>query len=204
MLAFTTKAWSHTIIMRDSKLQRLVSEVHKVDSLAFSQLCDLQRSHTNWFDDPPAHWSSGYSEDKVDYVPELSLDMIKTEEVCAWSANKVLDWCEQNGKHYRKKMVIFLSLNRRFTIAVKALSTYCDSNEAHNQLLLENSMRLKRYRATRKTLWQMMKSSDLREKVVAEKHGSKVEFSDLMKISAGKSSKTSIESGTNGISTAWT
>ena len=131
--------------MRDSKLQRLVSEVHKVDSLAFSQLCDLQRSHTKWFDDPPAHWSSGYSEEVFNYVPEIDLDTIKTREVLSWSANKVLDWCEQNGKHNRKKMVIFLSLNRRFTMAMKALSTYCDSNEAHNQLQLVSPQHGRRY-----------------------------------------------------------
>ena len=56
MLAiFTTVALINTCTemnMMDSKLEHLVSEVQEVDSLAYEQLCDLQESHTSWFDDP--------------------------------------------------------------------------------------------------------------------------------------------------------
>ena len=58
-----------------------------------------------------------------------------------WSESKVLEWCFNNGKHNRKKMVVFLSLNRRLTRAMRALSTYFGFKEAQNQLLLAHSMR---------------------------------------------------------------
>ena len=94
----------------------------------------------------------------------------------------MLKGCLHNGKHNRKKMATFLSLNGRFTKATKALSACCNSCKDQDQLLLDSSVRLKKYRATRKILWQVMRSTDLRREALVVSRPGMMNEDFLLKI----------------------
>ena len=158
---------NHTMTnKKKSKLQQLLSEVSDLDMLAYEKLLELHQSRSTWFDTAEFPKSGFYNHE--DY---------KTASVMTWNIHTILDWCFHSDNHDRVKMVSFLSLNRGFTRAMKALSDYCTTSKEQNQLLIsnvytlaqlekENSEKLMRYRSARKVLWKLIKTIDSRREAV--------------------------------------
>ena len=126
-----------------SKLPDILTELSNVDMEAGTQVIILAGGHG---------WNTAEQSEAPALCPE-----------------KLQRWCWQSDYLDRKHLVIFLSLNKRFTKALRALSTFQSSNTDQpgiskpTEMCVENwSERFKLYRKTRSIFHKLLKSMNLR------------------------------------------